>query len=41
MAVLVVEFPGFLDQMVGWGLKKVPEKFEECLQKFSLQKMVK
>ena len=35
MAVFVVEFPGFLVQMVGWGLKKVPKKFEDCLQKLT------
>ena len=29
MAVFVVEFPGFLVQMVAWGLKKVPKKFED------------
>ena len=29
LAVFVVEFPGFLVQMVAWGLKKVPKKFED------------
>ena len=43
LAVFVVEFPGFLVQMVAWGLKIACKKFEEMFTKIDicLQKMVK
>ena len=35
LAVFVVEFLGVLVQMVAWGLKKVPRKFEELFKKMT------
>ena len=36
MAVFVVEFPGFLVQMVAWGLKTACKKFEEMFTKIDI-----